>query len=434
MSKTRSRLPKAPAAPTRKHLARAERERRLQRWLIGVVAVLLAITAGLIAYPIVLRQFVQPGQPVAVVNGVEISTNAFQKRARYARGQLINQYWNLAQLSQYFGGDAQFQSQLNEVTALLNSSFALGRDVLDQMIAEELIRQEAARRGLSVSPEELDQEIREAFRYYPGGTPTPQPTLTRAPTDTLAPTATGQPSATPTEAATATSTASAAPTDTPTPGPTATASPVPSITPTATPYTQDLFDRDYGDFLRQYQREAGMTEADLRGLFEVQILRRKLTEAWEAEPGVGSVHARHILVADEEAAKDILAQLEAGGDFAALAAEFSTDPSNKDAAGDLGFFGRGQMVPEFEAAAFDSPVGLVPEPVQTSFGWHVIEVLEQRDESLEDAQSRSVADWLQAQRDDEAVVQTFDYWEERVPQDPPFDPQVPPTAFPTSEP
>jgi parvulin-like peptidyl-prolyl isomerase len=440
MSKARPATTHTAPKLTRKHLARAERERKLRQWLIGSAAVIFAVVAALIAYPLIDRGLVQPGQPVAIVNGVEISTREFQKRVRYTRAQMISQYWNMQTFAQYFQGDPQFQAQLTSVTASLNSPFGMGRDVLDQMVDEELVRQEAARRGLSVSPDEIDAYFRENFGFYPEGTPTPLPTSTDSPTGTPAPTGTAQASATPGPEGSATPTlepsptATQAPTATATVGPTPTATPSPTITPTPTPYTQALYDRDYRDYVAQFQRAAGMSEADLRRLVETDLLRDKLTEAWEAEPDVNSVHARHILVEDDAAARQVLDRLAAGEDFAALAAELSTDTSNKDQGGDLGFFERGDMVPEFDAAAFGNPVGVVPEPVQTSFGWHVIEILETRNETPSQAQERALNDWLLDQREDPAQVTTFDYWEDRVPEDPRFDPAIPPTPFPTSAP
>ncbi|MEO0497316.1 MAG: peptidylprolyl isomerase [Pseudomonadota bacterium] len=86
------------------------------------------------------------------------------------------------------------------------------------------------------------------------------------------------------------------------------------------------------------------------------------------------VQARHILLETEEAAKEVIAELDAGGDFEALAKEKSTGPSGP-AGGDLGFFGKGRMVPAFEAAAFELEAGsYTAEPVQTQFGFHVIKV------------------------------------------------------------
>lgn len=88
------------------------------------------------------------------------------------------------------------------------------------------------------------------------------------------------------------------------------------------------------------------------------------------------VHARHILVATEEEAKAIKGQLDNGGDFAALAKEKSTEPAAKTSGGDLGFFGHGKMDAAFETAAFNMKVNEISAPVQSQFGWHVIQVLE----------------------------------------------------------
>jgi len=88
------------------------------------------------------------------------------------------------------------------------------------------------------------------------------------------------------------------------------------------------------------------------------------------------VEARHILVETEDAANEIVALLMAGEDFVELASENSIDLSNKDDGGYLGYFGRGVMVKEFEEAAFSLEVGAFSDPVQTSFGFHIIEILD----------------------------------------------------------
>ena len=89
------------------------------------------------------------------------------------------------------------------------------------------------------------------------------------------------------------------------------------------------------------------------------------------------VHARHILVPTEEEAKAILAQLKAGADFATLAKEKSKDPGAAEG-GDLGYFTKDQMVPEFAEVAFKLDKGQLSDPVKTQFGWHIIKVEDKR--------------------------------------------------------
>jgi peptidyl-prolyl cis-trans isomerase C len=92
------------------------------------------------------------------------------------------------------------------------------------------------------------------------------------------------------------------------------------------------------------------------------------------------IHARHILVATEAEAKEIQERLKKGEDFATVAKEKSKDPSAEG--GDLGFFGRGQMLKPFEDAAFQLKEGEISNPVQTQFGWHIIKVEELRKKPL----------------------------------------------------
>jgi peptidyl-prolyl cis-trans isomerase C len=92
------------------------------------------------------------------------------------------------------------------------------------------------------------------------------------------------------------------------------------------------------------------------------------------------IHARHILVATEAEAKEIQERLKKGEDFATVAKEKSKDPSAEG--GDLGFFGRGQMLKPFEDAAFSLKEGEISNPVQTQFGWHIIKVEEKRTRPL----------------------------------------------------
>lgn len=92
-----------------------------------------------------------------------------------------------------------------------------------------------------------------------------------------------------------------------------------------------------------------------------------------------SASARHILVETEEACQDLKEQIEAGQDFAAIAAEFSACPSGKSGGGALGKFSKGQMVPEFDAVVFTEELNKIHGPVKTQFGFHLIEITERED-------------------------------------------------------
>ena len=97
-----------------------------------------------------------------------------------------------------------------------------------------------------------------------------------------------------------------------------------------------------------------------------------------AQEMIREVRAQHILVETKEEASQILDKLQKSEiTFEDAAVQYSQCPS-KAQGGDLGYFGRGMMVQEFEDAAFSTPIGKVSEPVQTQFGWHLIKVLDQR--------------------------------------------------------
>lgn len=86
------------------------------------------------------------------------------------------------------------------------------------------------------------------------------------------------------------------------------------------------------------------------------------------------IEASHILVDDEKTAQEVKAKLDDGGDFAELAKEYSTDTSNAESGGKLGYFGKGEMVKEFDDKAFSMEKGEISEPVKTEFGYHIIKV------------------------------------------------------------
>ena len=133
------------------------------------------------------------------------------------------------------------------------------------------------------------------------------------------------------------------------------------------------------EFLRQRALHSEYVEKEVAAGVTDEEVRARYDKQMADTPPVNEVKARHILVKTEEEAREIIKQLDAGGDFEKLASEKTDDPSGKTTGGDLGYFGPGQMVPEFETAAFALDVGgYTKEPVQSQFGWHVIKVEDKR--------------------------------------------------------
>jgi peptidyl-prolyl cis-trans isomerase C len=130
-----------------------------------------------------------------------------------------------------------------------------------------------------------------------------------------------------------------------------------------------LRDRALMEELLQKEAKSAVTEDRLRKLYDDTAKNLKPEE---------EVRARHILVKTEDEAKKVEEWLAKGEDFAKLANELSTDPGSGKQGGDLGFFGRGQMVPVFEETAYKLEPGKVSPPVKSQFGWHVIKLEEKR--------------------------------------------------------
>ena len=408
------------AHPTRKHLVRAERDRRMRLGLLAGSGAILAIVVGLLGYGWYQVRVVQPRQPVAEVNAELISGGAFRGRVLFAQWNLIQQYQSLQQFISFLGSDPEtlqtYQPQLANLQLQLSNPQVLGEALLTQMVQEVLIREEAQARGIQIAEADIDRSFEEAFGFFPEGTPTPEPVPSATP---------GGPTIEPTSEPTATASQ-----PTPEPAVTPAVQPVvgveetvdPNATPlpSATPYTREVYQANYDSYMSNL-KIFGVDEATVRAVREAQLYRERLRESFadQVQPEQEQVWARQILVADQSLADELLARVQAGESWEALAAEFFQDDSNKDQGGDLGWFTRGAMVEPFEQAAFEGAVGEVVGPVQTDFGWHLIEILGRETRSLdpdgyERELSRIFAEWLdQARQAAEVVI--HDYWVERLP-------------------
>jgi peptidyl-prolyl cis-trans isomerase D len=434
---------------TKKHMARVDRERRQRRILLTIAGTVFGIIILVIAYGLLDQFVLRQNRAVATVNNERITLNEFQSQVKFTRWQMIQQYQSTLDFYQFFQSDPTFaqniEAQLQQMASNLSPQNAqqLGSEVLSAMIDDEVIRQEAARRGITVTDEEVEIELQEAFGFFAAGTPTPAAEPTPYVTSTLNPTQLALVTPTPEvteepiedpadeadpEAEVEETEVEETPVDEEPETdevPEAEGTPFPTSTPlpTPTPYTLEGFQERLGETVSALSA-AGVSEAELREVVRMQILRQKMFDEITADVPAEEeqIWARHILVPDSTIADEVYARLEAGDDWTQLASEMSTDESNKFQGGDLGWFGRGLMVAEFESAAFDLEIGEISGPVETRFGIHIIQLLGREvrpltADQLQTARQIAFQEWLD-QLKSEQDIEEFDNWTRDVPTTP----------------
>lgn len=338
-----SRKARGPGRPTPKEIRHRKRSREQQRTLLfgtGGVIVVIVLILGFGYYR---ENIAAPRAPVAVVNGQGISIQAYQQMVKYQRFNLIS----------------RLGSQIDQATLVNFLQDQLPQSVLSSMIDQVLIEQYAAEQGITVTDKEVQQTIEQQFGFT-ADAPTPTPSAG--------------------EAITATQSASSV--------------------------TREQFNTAFSSYLDTLKTQTGISESEFRAIVRGELLQNKVLEQITADVPTSAqqVHARHILVKTEEEAKQVRQRLLDGEDFAKVAEEVSTDTASAKNGGDLGWFGLGQMDPEFEKEAFNLPIGKISDPVKTQFGYHIIEVLE-RDENrplspsqLDQAKQERYQKWLEEQR------------------------------------
>jgi peptidyl-prolyl cis-trans isomerase D len=453
-----------PRITTKKHLAKAEREKKQTRLLIyGSVAIVVLILL-ILGYGFLDSKYLRANRAVAKVGNISISASDFRSQTILERIQNINQYnydQTLLQYAQMFGDysmyvQAYYDSQNIQNKMADATTFAESK--LESMIQDAVIQQQAVMFDppISVSDEEVDKAMEESFGFFPNGTPTADPTstiwntptisntqlailgptrtptleLTTSPTATDMPTATDQPAieilATGESAAQATeqkpaATATSLPTETL--QPTATLNGTLTPTSTSTPYTYEEYQKNVDTYIEQLAAFE-LSVDDLRDFIKARMLKQKVYE--EVTKDVAEVQdqvwARHILVSTEGEAREILNRLSNGEDWANIAAEVSIDTATKEDGGDLGWFPKEVMVSEFEESAFSQEIGSISEPVQSSMGFHIIQVVGHETRTVSSRYLASIKQkvfdtWI-TQFITEENVKRDDMWKEFIPTQP----------------
>lgn len=382
---------------TRKQSARREREKRLERYMIwGAIAVGVLIV-GVLAYGVISLNVLAPRRPVATVGDTPIQTAAFQRRVRYERTltlatiNLYNSY--LSQLGQLDPQTAdslsqQLQYQVATLQNQLKPELAslYGHNVLDSMTEEELVRQEAARRGLTLSAEELHSAIEQTLLEQEYLQPPAAPvTETQTLTDTQA------------------------------------------VTPTAT-IDPAAYDAAYQQFLDDVKAQTEFLQSDFEAMLSAQALRDKLKASLgESLATTGEqVMFTYVVTGTQQEAAALQARLAAGEDPGAIIAELQSDTSTISDGGDVQWLPLGylstRLGTEAERVAFNTPPNVPSDPVQGNDGnYYVLLVTgHEQDRPLDESvlsqlKEEAYTQWLTEQRD--ANVTLLD-WEAVVPTTP----------------
>lgn len=391
----------------KKFLAHKEKEDRQKKIIIISTIVVLVIVFSLIAYAVLENYVLKPKTTVIQLESHSINVVEFDQQVRWERRNKIGQIDQIIQTFQQLGGSpeifAYFEQDLMLAVTQLQQPILVGEGVVQILSDDLIIRVEAEKMNIELDDNLLDQEIQQAFGFFTDGTPTPIPTDTPPQDSTLTPQQmTLVPPTTASEEEQDTS-----PTNTPLAENPSEGEPDPTPTPLLVPteYTEELFVDNYNQFLDSIKISAGITEKTLREIVEMSVLRRKVMEEVTSaiERTQEQIWIRHILVENEETAKEVSDKLADGQDFVSLAAEYSKDDINKDSGGDLGWFPRGMMVSPFEEAAFSLEVGEISDLVETDFGWHILQslgrdLIPMNTSEYEQARNVAFSEWLAGKR------------------------------------
>jgi peptidyl-prolyl cis-trans isomerase C len=445
--------PVRPATPKRR-VPRREiqaRRQRMVRWGVAAAGLLaLIVVAGGLIYEYV----VKPNQTLATVGSVTISRQDYWKSRAIDLYEQALQYQDFAQ---FVGPDQQGQYLALAQQSLAQFPEVWGSTDVDPSSLEKMVDDQLYLQGMDdLGLEMTEDEIRTFAlnRFAPPGAPliapSPAATLT-AERAAMATSTAASLFATPLASPVAGTPVSG----TPVAGTPGLASPIPG-TPAATPLdavptapaatpnpaeARATAEAGFAQFADEVFPLAHLSQEDYERLLAAPALaRQKVGDALAATVGQSApqVRAAHILLPTREAAEAARARVTDGGeDFATVARELSTDEGTAANGGALGWFTREEMVAPFAAAAFAMEPGAISEPVETEFGWHVIQVAERDPErpltdlQIDRLQQAAEERWLEEQRAGLTVNSTLP--PTPTPFAPDFEPPVgaPPLPVPT---
>jgi parvulin-like peptidyl-prolyl isomerase len=385
MTKKVRRTPKQQL--TRKQQSRLAEERRIERLLIWGVSIVGALIVGVLGYGVVAERIIEPQEPVAVVDETPITTADFEARVKFRRLQLRNQVGYLYQQQQAMAAQGSessgqsfqeyLQQQINSLQSQLapENAEALGRQVLDQMVQETLVRQEAERRDIDVTAEEVQSEVHANFGYNPDATPAP----------------TVSPPVTSTESLT-------------------TSQPTPAPTPTE--MTEADFREIYNRYMREGLKPLGISEQQYRSWIRASLVTDKLkTDMKEELPQqADQVKLSFLSVSGEERANELVQRLDSGKDFQTLAEEIQADEESPGSSSELDWLPQetlaSRLNEEIAATVFELDIGGHTEPVklgEESETYYIFQVTGHEERQLSDtildqhARERFQS-WLDAQQ------------------------------------
>ena len=439
MAKKKSAPTEERQRQSRKEILIAKREAKQSRQILLTIGVIILLLLIVLAAGLSNEYLIKPGSPVAIVNGEEISMDEWQRRVRLQRAQLILGVEDLAEaVGQDIGQVQQFAGQ--QLLLLTQESDRLGQVVLEQMIDEALIRQEAIARGISVSEDDIQKEIEAGYGFFGGASPTEQPTATKIvdPTPSLTPI----PTAVITEIV---------PTNTPfptfTPGPTSTPFPTP------TPISRVAFVEMLQE-TNERLKDLGIPEDLLRVSIEAQLYQDLVMKELviEQELPTQELHASffYLQFGAQEDAEDALDEIEVNSyeSFWNKIRSTPPDPDDDNPTTARELIWRTQ---ETINTQLDSSIGdaVFETPLNEASGVIVVPALTEEDEdsyyvvfvtgreirplsesAIRNAERDLLDGWLQSRRG--TGVESFERWRSNIPPRPSIDGRflVPPTPTP----